>query len=441
VVDEKIVAIGDDLKKHHSFDELIDAHRLLVFPGGIDPHTHMDLPVMGTHSSDDFETGTISALHGGTTSIIDFANQEKGGTLNDALDIWKAKASGKAISDYGFHLTITDLNERTKKEIPAIFKSGITSFKTFTAYRGSLMIDDKMMGEIMREIKALGGLVTVHAEDADTIEDKIREYKNAGLLTPKYHALSHPISAEVKAASRVMDLAYQNESGLYIVHTSAGDTLKAIQKNFDRRQRVFVETCTQYLLLDDSVYDQPGFESAKYVMSPPIRSIDDCKDLWYALRAGLVHSVATDHCPFHYKGQKDAGDGDFTKIPNGAPGVENRMELIYSEGVDKGRITLEKFVEVTSTYAARIFGMKNKGALDIGKDADIVLFDPSALHTISSSSSKQNVDYNLYEGQTVTGKVITVLRRGKVVVRNGKADQMEKGTGQFIKRDKFNFSL
>lgn len=438
VVDGKIQAIGKDL--NYSADETIDAHGCYILPGGIDAHTHMELPFMGTESADDFETGTLAGFHGGTTSIIDFAIQTQGHSLQECLNYWHEKAQ-KSVGDYAFHCAVTDFNENTKKEIGGIIENGITSFKTFMAYKGALMIDDKMMIGLMKEVKKHGGLVTVHAENGDMVDSLVDQFKKEGNLDPKYHALAHPPLAEAEAANRFMDMAHQTGSGVYLVHTSARDTMTEVRKKFLRDQRVFVETCAQYLLLDDSVYEKPNFEGAKYVMSPPIRKKDDQEALWHGLQCGHVHTVATDHCPFNFCGQKDMGKNDFSKIPNGAAGVEHRLELIYSEGVRKGRITMNRFVEVMCTNPANIFGLHTKGSLAIGKDADIVIFDPNQKHTISAKTHHHNVDSSIYEGWEVTGKVRTVLSNGKVVIREGSADQVERGQGQFIKRKPFNFSL
>lgn len=438
VADGKIVAIGKDLS--YSADTKIDAKDCYILPGGIDAHTHMELAFMGTQSADDFETGTLAGLYGGTTSIIDFAIQTQGSSLKDCLNAWHKKAE-KSVADYAFHCAVTDFNENTKKEIAGIIKDGVTSFKTFMAYKGALMIDDKMMLGLMKEVRKCGGLVTVHAENGDMIDALVDQFKKESKLSPKYHALAHPPIAEAEAANRFMDLAYQADSGVYIVHTSARDTMKEIHKKFLRDQRIFVETCTQYLLLDDSVYEKENFEAAKYVMSPPIRKKDDQKALWSGLQAGHVHTVATDHCPFNFCGQKDMGKKDFSKIPNGAAGIGHRLELVYSEGVRKGKITMNKFVEVMCTNPANIFGLHSKGSLAIGKDADIVIFDPHQKHTISAKTHHHNVDNSIFEGWELTGKVKTVLLNGNIVICEGKENEINKGQGKFIKRKKFNFSL
>ncbi|PCJ16081.1 MAG: dihydropyrimidinase [Candidatus Cloacimonadota bacterium] len=441
VNDGKIVAIGKDLHKQYSADETIDASGLYVLPGGIDAHTHMELPFMGTKAADDFETGTLAGLHGGTTSIIDFAIQTQGKSMQSALDDWHAKADGKAVGDYSFHLAVTDFNESTKKEVAKMVEQGVTSFKTFMAYKGALMVDDAMMLGLMTEVKTQGGIITVHAENGDIVDSLVKKFKQEGTLSPKYHCLAHPAIAEAEAANRVMDLAHMTDSSLYIVHTSCRDSLANVKRNFLRDQRVFLETCTQYLLLDDSVYEKPNFEGAKYVMSPPIRKKDDQVALWASMQAGHVHTVATDHCPFNFCGQKDMGKDDFSKIPNGAAGIEHRLELIFSEGVVNKKITMNRFVEVMCTNPATIFGLSNKGSITIGKDADIVLLDPNEKHTIHSKTHHHNVDSGIYDGWKVTGRVKTVLSNGKIVIRDNKADQVVKGQGKFQKRKQFNYSL
>ncbi|MBT3586048.1 MAG: dihydropyrimidinase [Halobacteriovoraceae bacterium] len=439
VVDDKIAAIGKNLSENYSADEVIDADGLYVFPGGIDAHTHMELGFMGTQSADDFETGTLAGFHGGTTSIIDFAIQTQGDSLAACLNTWHEKAA-KAVGDYAFHCAVTDYNEKTAKEIPELIKNGITSFKTFMAYKGALMIDDRMMMGLLKTVRQHGGLVSVHAENGDIVDAMVEEYKKAGTLSPKYHALAHPPEAEAEAAGRIMDLAHYNDAPIYLVHTSCKEALAKVQQNFLREQRILVETCSQYLLLDDSCYEEPDFQGAKYVMSPPIRKKKDQKALWHALQCGHIDTIATDHCPFNLCGQKDMGKDDFSRIPNGAAGVGHRLELIFSEGVKKERITMNRFVEVMSTNPANIFGMDKKGSLAIGKDADIVLLDPNEKHTISAKTHHHNVDSSIYEGWELTGRVKTVLSRGRVVVRDNKADQIKKGSGLFQKRKAFNFS-
>lgn len=436
----KIKAIGCDLKDRYPADEILDADGLYVFPGGVDPHTHLELPFMGTFSADDFETGTLAGLYGGTTTIIDLALQTRGDSLANCVAHWREKAA-KSVGDYAFHCGVADFNPDVKKEIPEIVEKGITSFKAFMAYKGVLMIDDRMMLGLMEEVKKHGGIITVHAENGDMVDSLVEKCKREGNLSPKYHAAAHTAHAEGEAAGRVMDLALHTGARVYLVHTSCREALKRARENFQRHQRVFVETCTQYLLLDDSVYEKPGFEGAKYVMSPPIRKKDDQEALWSGLQAGHIQTVGTDHCPFNFKGQKDMGKDDFSKIPNGAAGIENRLELIFSEGVLKNRITMNRFVEVMCTNPAAIFGLETKGSLAVGKDADIVIFDPNETHTISSKTHHHNVDTSIFEGWQVKGKVKTVLANGRVAIRDGKADEVEKGQGRFLKRKPANYAF
>ncbi len=438
VADGKIAAIGNNLQAKYTADETIDAHGHYVFPGGVDVHTHMELPFMGTFSADDFETGTLAGLHGGTTTIVDFAIQAKGHSLKECINQWHEKADGKAVGDYGFHCAVTDYNPAVQKEIGELINQGITTFKLFMAYKGALMVDDRQILGFMEEVKKHNGLVSVHAENGDLIDFLIDKFKKEGKLSPKYHALAHTDVAEIEAASRVMDLAHYLDSSIYIVHTTCRGVLERVERNLARDQKVLVETCMQYLLLDDSCYEKPNFEGSKYVMSPPIRKKDDQDALWKGLQTGLVQVIATDHCPFNFKGQKDKGIDDFSKIPNGAAGIENRLELGFSEGVIKNRITMNKFVEVMCTNPARIFGLTQKGSLAVGKDADIVIFDPNKKHVISAKTHHHNVDNSIFEGWNVTGKVMTVLSNGRVVIRDGKADDVKKGQGRFIKRKPFN---
>lgn len=434
----KILAIGGDLKDKFTADEVIDASGMYVFPGGVDVHTHMELPFMGTYSADNFETGTLAGLYGGTTSIVDFAIQSKGSPLKDCIAAWHDKSDGKAVADYGFHCAVTDYNPSVQKEISELINQGITSFKLFMAYKGALMVDDRQILGFLVEVKKHGGLVSFHAENGDLIDFLVDKFKKEGKLSPKYHALAHAPEAEIEAAGRVMDLAQYMNSSIYIVHTTCRGVLERVERNLQRDQKVLIETCMQYLLLDDSCYEKPGFEGSKYVMSPPIRKKDDQGALWKGIQTGLIQTIATDHCPFNFKGQKEMGKDDFSKIPNGAPGIENRLELGFSEGVVKKRITMNKFVEVMCSNPARIFGLTEKGSINVGKDADVVIFDPNKKHTISAKTHHHNVDNSIYEGWEVTGKVMTVLSNGRVVIRDGKAADIEKGQGRFIKRKQFN---
>jgi dihydropyrimidinase len=430
---EKISAIGKNLSV--KADEIIDATGLLVFPGAVDPHVHLEMPFMGTFSSDTYETGTRAALHGGTTTVIDFILQKQGHSLYDAYKEWSGRANNNAVGDYSFHMAVTDFNENTCKEIvDLVEKEGITSFKIFMAYKGSLMIDDKQMIGLMNEVKQRGGMVTVHATNGDVIDFLIAKNVAEGNTAPIYHYLSQPEITEAEASERFATMAGYTGCPGYIVHMTCEGALNAVRDNNRVNQKVFTETCIQYLLLDASLYEQ-NFEGAKWVMSPPLRERKDQAALWAGINQGLIQVVATDHCPFKWE-QKLLGKDDFSKIPNGHPAIEHRVELLFSEGVKKGKITINKFVEVLSTNPAKIFGMfPKKGSLAPGSDADIVLFDPNRQHTISAATHHMNTDYSAYEGWQVTGKCKTVLLRGKVVIDQDKC-LVEKGNGQFVKRNK-----
>ncbi len=430
---EKISAIGKNLA--YKADKIIDATDKLVFPGGIDPHVHLDMPFMGTYSSDDYETGTRAALHGGTTMVIDFILQTQGDTLQNALKTWQQKSNGKAIGDYSYHMAVTDFNDVTAKEVvQMIEEEGITSFKTFMAYKGALMIDDGQMVQLMKVVKKHGGLVTVHATNGDVIDSLIAKNREEGNLSPLYHYLSQPEVTEAEASARFADMLEYTDCPGYIVHMTCEGALNAVRDATKRNQKVFVETCTQYLMLDASLYEN-DFEGAKWVMSPPLREKKDQESLWAGINQGLVQVVGTDHCPFMWE-QKKMGKDDFSKIPNGHPAIEHRVELLYSEGVHKEKISLTKFVEVSSTNAAKIFGMyPQKGTIAIGSDADIVVFDPKKEHTISVKTHHMNCDYSAYEGQKVVGKTETVIIRGEIAIENENC-MLKPGFGKFIKRGK-----
>jgi dihydropyrimidinase len=419
-------------------DRVIDAAGCYLFPGGIDAHTHMELPFMGTYASDTFETGTLAGLHGGTTSIVDFAIQTQGDSLEAAIEEWHSKADGHAVGDYAFHCAVTDFNEDTRKEIPKVINEhGINSFKTFMAYKGALMIDDRQMFELMKELVTHGGIITSHCENGDMVDHQVQKFLAEGKTEPRYHVLSRPAICEAEATGRVIDLAHQSGCPNYIVHLTCEEALDRVKAASLRNQKVHVETCVQYLLLDDSLYFQEGFEGAKVVMSPPLRKLKDQEALWAGINQNLIHHVATDHCPF-CTNQKEMGLDNFSKIPNGAPGIENRVELMYSEGVNKDRISLNKFVDVTSTTAAKIFGLfPKKGTIAVGSDADIIVFDPQVSHSISADTHHMMVDYSAYEGWEVQGKCRTTLLRGTVAVDEGVA-QIGEGFGQYLPRAPFN---
>lgn len=429
---ETIASIGRNLPAAGA--ETIDCAGKLIVPGGIDPHVHLEMPFMGTFSSDTYETGTRAALHGGTTTVIDFILQKQGYSLRAAFEEWSGRATGNAVGDYSFHMAVTDFNPGTKEEIKEMVAEGITSFKTFMAYKGALMIDDAQMVGLMQEVKKHGGLVTAHATNGDMIDTLIAQHRAAGKLSPLYHYLSQPEVTEAEASGRFADIANYTGANAYIVHLTCEGALNQVRRATQRNQRVLVETCIQYLLLDASLYENAA-EGAKWVMSPPLRQKKDQDTLWAGLNQGLVQVVGTDHCPFMWS-QKLMGKDDFSKIPNGHPAIEHRMELLFSEGVNKGRITPQRFVEVTSTNAAKIFGMfPRKGTISVGADADLVVFDPQKKHRISAETHHMNCDYSGYEGWELTGKIDTVLLRGKVAVQDGET-KVQKGYGQFIKRGK-----
>jgi dihydropyrimidinase len=430
---EQIIAIGKKLD--YTADKVIDAKDKLVFPGGIDPHVHLDMPFMGTYSSDDYETGTRAALHGGTTMVIDFILQTQGDTLKNALKTWQQKSVGKAVSDYSYHMAVTDFNNEVAKEVVEMIEDeGISSFKTFMAYKGALMIDDGQMVQLMKVVKKHGGLVTVHATNGDMIDALIAKNISKENTSPLYHYLSQPEVTESEASARFTDMLQYTDCPGYIVHMTCEGALNAVRIATQRNQKVFVETCTQYLLLDASLYEN-DFEGAKWVMSPPLREKKDQQALWSGINQGLIQVVGTDHCPFMWD-QKLMGKDDFSKIPNGHPGIEHRMELLFSEGVKKGKISLTKFVEISATNAAKIFGMyPRKGTIAIGSDADIVVFDPNKEHTISVKTHHMNCDYSGYEGRKVTGKTETVILRGEIAIEN-ETCLLNPGFGKFIKRGK-----
>jgi len=395
IVDETISAIGKNLNV--KADKEIDAKGKYIFPGGIDPHVHLSLPFMGTFSSDNYETGTKAALFGGTTSIIDFAIQVQGQSLHSAVEEWNEKSKGNAYGDYSYHLAVTDFNSETKKEVRQLIEErGITSFKTFMAYKGALMVDDGQMLGLMKEVKKCGGMVTVHATNGDVIDHLSAKHQAEGKLSPLYHYLSQPEFTETEASGRFIDMAEYTDVPAYIVHLTCEGALNQVRNATKRNQKVFVETCIQYLLLDASLYEKEGFEGSKWVMSPPLRQPKDQDTLWAGINQGLVNVIGTDHCPFFME-QKKMGIDNFAKIPNGHPAIEHRLELLFSEGVRKGKISMNKFVEITSTNAAKIFGMPQKGSIAIGKDADIVIFDPNEKHTISAKTHHHNCDYSGYE--------------------------------------------
>ncbi len=419
-------------------DLVIDAKGRLVIPGGIDPHTHMELPFGGTAASDTFETGTRAAAFGGTTTIIDFAVQYKGQALNEALDAWHRKADGQTAIDYGFHLICTDLPDSRLAEMKSCIDQGVSSFKLFMAYPGVFLVDDGTIYKAMMTAGEAGGLICMHAENGVVIDVIVKRAIAEGKTGPKYHALTRPTKAEAEGVHRAIALSEMAGAPVYIVHLSCDDSLQEVIRARDIGLPAYAETCPQYLFLDYSVYEKPGFEGAKYVMTPPIREKWNQDKLWMGLQMNDLQVVSTDHCPFCFKEQKELGRDDFSKIPNGGPGVENRMSLVYNGGVAGGRISVNRFVEITSTSAAKIFGLfPRKGTIAVGSDADIVIFDPNEEMTISAKTHHMNVDYSCYEGMRVKGVTKTVLSRGRVVVDEGKYTG-KPGQGQFLKRGLFN---
>ena len=417
-------------------DSVLDAQGKYVFPGAIDVHTHMELPLPTTVASDDFETGTIAAACGGTTTILDFANQQRGHSLAEALESWHTKARGKAVIDYGFHITITDLAAAPEAAMDDMVAAGITTFKLLMAYPNTFMVDDETIYRVLRRSAKLGGLVMVHAENGIVIDLLIREAVTAGHTAPLYHALTRPAILEGEAAQRAIMLATLAEAPLYIVHVSCAHSLHAVAAARVKGLPVWGETCPQYLYLNDSCYAAPGFQGAKFVCTPPMRSVADNEALWLGLERHELSVVSTDHAPFNFHGQKELGLHDFTKIPNGLPGVEHRVMLLY-QGVREGKLNLQHFVDLVSTMPARLFGLfPRKGTIAPGSDADLLIFDPERTLTISASNQHQRVDYNPYEGMHVQGVPDTVLLRGKVIVRDGQYVG-GKGGGQFLSRKTF----
>lgn len=439
IENETISVIGEKLEM--DADTVIDAKGKLVIPGGIDPHTHLDMPFGGAVSADDFETGTRAAAHGGTTTLVDFAIQTKGHSTIEALDTWHAKAEGKTAIDYGFHMIITDMEDTRLHEMRQLADDGITSYKLFMAYPGVLYVDDGTIYRTMRKAGEDGTVICMHAENGIVIDEIVKEALAKGNTAPKFHSLTRPTRMEAEGVHRAIAIAEVADVPVYIVHLSSSDALDQVVLARDRGVHVFAETCPQYLFLDYSYYEKEGFEGAKYVMTPALREKWNQEELWRGLQMGDLHTIATDHCPFCFKEQKELGKDDFSKIPNGAPGVENRMSLIYNGGVVGGRISINKFVELTSTAAAKTFGMfPKKGTIAVGTDADIVIFDPNRKETISVSNActhHMNVDYNTYEGFEVTGFTETVLSRGKVVIEDCEY-KGTKGDGKFIKRSTYS---
>jgi dihydropyrimidinase len=436
---EKIAQIGASLGGTVTADETVDAKGRYVIPGGIDVHTHMELPFGGTFAKDTFETGTRAAAFGGTTTIVDFAVQSRGKSLREGLDAWHAKAEGNAVTDYGFHMIMSDVNDDTLREMDQLVAEGVPDFKLFTAYPGVFFSDDGAIFRAMQQTARNGGLIMMHAENGPAIDVIAAETFSSGVTDPIGHGLARYSVLEGEATNRVIRLAQAAKVPVYIVHLSAREALDAVRMARDEGLPAFAETCPQYLFLSlDDLGN--GFEGAKFVCSPPLRTKDHQPELWSGLVKDDLQVVSTDHCPFDFHGQKDLGAGDFRKIPNGLPGVEDRLDLLHDGGVVGGKITKERWVEITSTAPAKLFGMyPRKGTITVGADADIVVYDPNRKHTISAKTHHMNVDYSCYEGRSVQGGSDVVLSRGATVVRNGEFTG-RKGAGRFVERATADFA-
>ncbi|MGH9166282.1 MAG: dihydropyrimidinase [Acidimicrobiia bacterium] len=433
IEDERVMVIGTGLEVES--DAVIDAKDRYVIPGGIDVHTHMELPFGGTFASDTFETGTRAAAWGGTTTIIDFAVQTKGQPVREGFEAWMEKADGECAIDYGFHMILGEVTDESLKEMDALIADGVTSFKMFMAYPGVFYSTDGEIFQAMQQASENGATIMMHAENGIAIDVLVAQAVAEGQTDPVYHGLTRPPSMEGEATHRAIKLAELAGAPLYIVHLSAADALYEVTEARDLGQNVFAETCPQYLFLSLDDLGREDFEGAKFVCSPPLRPAEHQEELWDGLRRNDLQVVSTDHCPFCFKDQKELGRGNFAKIPNGLPGVENRMDLIFHGGVVQGNLTLNRWVEVCATTPARMFGLyPQKGTIAPGSDADIVVYNPTATQTMSADTHHMNVDYSCYEGLEVTGKVETVLSRGKVIIENG-SYKGKKGDGRYLERD------
>ncbi len=414
---------------------VVDAAGMLILPGGIDAHTHLDMPFGGTTSADDFETGTRAAAIGGTTTIVDFAIQARGTKMRDALDTWWKKAEGKACIDYGLHMIVTDLGASGLEDMDDMVREGVASFKLFMAYPGVLMVDDATIFKALQQTAKNGALICMHAENGSVIDVIVQQALAEGKTAPIYHALTRPTVAEAEAVQRAIAMAEMAGAPVYIVHLSSEDALNQVREARDRGLPAFAETCPQYLLLSlEETMNHNSFEDAKWVFTPPLREKRNQPKLWDGLKDDHLQVVSTDHCPFCFADQKILGVNDFTKIPNGGPGIENRMQLIHHHGVNEGKISLNRFVEITATAPARIFGMyPKKGTVAPGSDADLVIWDPKAEHIISAKTHNMRVDYSMFEGFRVRGNAKQVYSRGELIVENGKY-LGKPGRGSYLRR-------
>jgi dihydropyrimidinase len=435
IEDEKVVALADPaFAQGWTADTVIDATGKYVIPGGVDAHTHMDFPFGGTYASDTFETGTRAAAWGGTTTIVDFAVQSMGKSLRDGLDAWHAKAEGNCAIDYAFHMIMADVNEGSLKEMEGLVGEGITSFKLFMAYPGVFYSDDGKVLRAFQKGAETGGLIMMHAENGIAIDVLVAQALARGQTDPKYHGVVRHALLEAEATHRAIRLAQVAGAPVYIVHLSATEALAEVARARDEGYNAFAETCPQYLFLSVDDLARPGFEGAKYVCSTPLRPVEHQAALWRGLRNDDLSVVSTDHCPFCFKDQKELGVGDFSKIPNGLPGVETRMDLLHQAVLD-GHIGRRRWIEIACATPAKMFGLyPRKGTIAPGADADIVVYDPNAQQVLSAQTHHMNVDYSCYEGRTVTGKAETVLSRGRVVVDKGEY-LGSAGHGRFLRRD------
>ncbi len=437
---ERISLIGESLDVQA--DKVIDASGKYVLPGCVDPHTHLDMPFGGTVTIDDVESGQTAAAFGGTTCHVDFVIQPQGSSFGAALEDWKSKANGKQVIDMGYHMAVTDLKEGgTLEELASLPDEGVTSYKLFMAYKGALMVDDETLFRTMQVAAETGALVMVHAENGDAIDVLVKEALAAGHTEPKYHALTRPPETEGEATNRAIQLSRVAGSPLYVVHVSCAEAVEPIAIAREKGWDVWGETCTQYFFVDYSFLERPDFEGAKFVYTPPPRDKANQDVLWNAVRTDVLSAISTDHCAFLWDGQKTMGRDDFSKIPNGAPGLENRLQMIHEFGVRTGRLSLNRMVELLATSPAKLFGLyPRKGTIAVGSDADIVVFDPEKRVTISAATHHSKSDYNLFEGTEVTGSPDVVLLRGNVLVEN---DELvaSPGVGQFVRRAKFGAEL
>lgn len=439
IEDEKIKSIGTNLPIDGA--EVVDVSGMLVMPGGIDPHTHLDLPFFGTYCSDDFFTGQRAAAFGGTTTHIDFAIQPIGGSLHQGLEEWKKKAEGKTTIDYGFHMAVTDLRDEVMEEIPTMLDEGVTSLKLFLAYKDVFMVDDATFFNALLTASKHGMLIMVHAENGDVVDALQKKIVAEGKTEPRYHADAHPALAEGEATGRAVALAGIAEAPLYVVHMTCREALEQLTLGRNRGLKVMGETCPQYLFVTVDDLSKSGFEGAKYVCSPPVRQREDQEALWKALSSGLLQVVSTDHAPFFFQGGiegrlagKELGVNSFAEIPNGMPGIEDRLMVLWHHGVNKGRFSRSRFVELVSTNPAKIFGLyPRKGEISVGSDADLVIWDPDKEHTLSAENHHMNTDYNVYEGMRVKGMPSKIYLRGKLIV-DGDHWLQEKGEGKYINR-------